>query len=291
MIDLNSWEMEVSSSNILNNLGTHLKIKDAKVHFYVEQVERQNIICKIEGEDIAYYGAFITGLTVPAGLKTSTSYLNIDGTDTNDAYRQNIKEKTIELTVDIGDDCSLEASTSTLQQFTRLLLNEKDNLNRPIPKRLELSIYPDVYWEYIVEDTLDTDIDITNYTVKAKLVVPSGTAYNKEASVTNTIGYVQGVASVNPIITIIPTGIGVSIQELESEQLFNLTSKDEWKGKLIEIDCRNRKVYLKENEDDTEPVKIADAVDYDSDWFVLKNEYNFIGTNCVIKTVKYTERW
>ena len=52
-----------------------------------------------------------------------------------------------------------------------VLMTHRDEYNKPIPKRIEFSNYPDVYWEYILEDTFDAEIEISDYTVKAKLVV------------------------------------------------------------------------------------------------------------------------
>ena len=290
MTDLENWELEVSTSNILNNIPTNLNIGKAQIIFYVEKIETQNIKCWIDGENIAYYGAFIKDVDIPSGLKTDTDFLTIDGTDINDVYRQNIREKTIELELDIGDNCDLEASTSTLRQLTRLLYNERDKYNRPIPKRIEFSHYPDVYWEYIMQDTLDNPIEISSYGVKAKLTIPAGTAYSKESTTTNTIGYVQGLASINPVITATITGNNINIHETNSDQNFNLTTTDAMTGKIIEINCEDRTVTLKETADSTDTEDISYMVDYNSDWFILKNEYNFTGTNCVIRTVNYTTR-
>lgn len=290
MTDLENWELEVSTSNILNNIPTNLNIGKAQIIFYVEKIETQNIKCWIDGENIAYYGAFLKDVDIPSGLKTDTDFLTIDGTDINDVYRQNIREKTIELELDIGDNCDLEASTSTLRQLTRLLYNERDKYNRPIPKRIEFSHYPDVYWEYIMQDTLDNPIEISSYGVKAKLTIPAGTAYSKESTTTNTIGYVQGLASINPVITATITGNNINIHETNSDQNFNLTTTDAMTGKIIEINCEDRTVTLKETADSTDTEDISYMVDYNSDWFILKNEYNFTGTNCVIRTVNYTTR-
>ncbi|WP_295591742.1 hypothetical protein [uncultured Methanobrevibacter sp.] len=71
----------------------------------------------------------------------------------------------------IQNSCDVTTSTDMLRQVVQLLMTHRDEYNKPIPKRIEFSNYPDVYWEYILEDTFDAEIEISDYTVKAKLVV------------------------------------------------------------------------------------------------------------------------
>ncbi len=72
----------------------------------------------------------------------------------------------------IQNSCDVTTSTDMLRQVVQLLMTQhRDEYNKPIPKRIEFSNYPDVYWEYILEDTFDAEIEISDYTVKAKLVV------------------------------------------------------------------------------------------------------------------------
>ena len=289
--DLNSWEIELQAYNSLTGDTAHLNFGDVTITFYIEEIEHQTVTCTVENENLSYYGAFLSDLEIPAGLKTDTDFLKVDGTDYNDPYRQNIKEKEIVATFDIGDNCDLEASTQTLRQLTKLLVNERDELNRPIPKRIEFSHYPDLYWEYIIKDDFDTEIEISSYKVKAKLVVPSGTAFKKESTTTGPIGFVQGLTNVHPIIQIEPTENTIAVIEKNTEQKFEMGYTGDWYNKIVEIDCEDRIVWLMENEDDEDPINLSSYVDFNSDWFVLLGEYEFEGINCAIRTIDYTERW
>ena len=201
--NLEDWETHLTISNSLMDHTGQINYKNLQFIIYIEHIEGQNVRTYINGEDLSYYGVFLTDLKIPEGLKTDTDYINVNGTDVNDPYRQNIKEKTIEIDFEIGD-CDLEGSTNSLRALTKLLVNERDQYNRPIPKRLEFSHYPDVFWEYILEDTLTTDLDINTYTVKAKLVIPAGTSYDKVATKTNTVGYINGLAHIRPVIQFKP---------------------------------------------------------------------------------------
>ena len=290
IVGLENWEIELQISNNLQDTDCSINFGRIELSLYIEQVDHQNVQCLIEGEDISYYGAFITDLNIPEGLETDTAYLKVDGTDTNDAYRQNIKEKVIKMEVDIGDGCSIDASTLSLREFTKLLVNDRDEYNRPIPKTIEFSHYPDVYWEYIMEEAFDTELDINTYHIKAQLTVPAGTSYDRESTTTSSTGYINGLANINPIVIVKPYEQTVTIKEEISGQEFHIGYTD-WQDRILVIDCEDRIAWLQENEDDTDPININKYVDFNSDWFSIKGEYQFTGTGCAIRTVSYNERW
>ena len=289
--NINNWLVTLQTNNIYGE-PVDIELGDLQLKIYYVEITRQNIECSINGEDIAYYGAFITDLQIPSGLKTSTSFLSIDGTDTNDAYRQNIREKTITIECDIGD-CNLLDSTNQLRELTRLIVNEKDKYNRPIPKRIEFSHYPDLYWEYIIEDTFDDSIDISTYELKIELTVPSGTAYTKKDTIVNNAGYVNGLSSVNPIIIVKPIGNTLTLTEDNTGQKFSITYSNYEDDDLYVIDCDNREVNLRKTNavNDSDDIDISSYVDFNSDWFILDNDFVFNIVNGIIQTVQYTERW
>lgn len=288
MTHLELWQLELSVANILSQSDSSILFNNVEIIFYLETVEKQEITIKVEDEDIAYYGAFIETVKIPEGLNTDTSFLSIDGTDTNDAYRQNIREKTITIEFNLSN-CELQTSTDMLRQLTKLFVNEKDQYNRPIPKRIQFSHYPNDYFEYIMEEPFDVDTEITDYTIKAQLTVPSGTSYSLYDTVTNTTGNANGLAAVNPIITVRPSDVNIQITESNTGQVFNIAYTGDWNDHTIEIDCEDRKVYLIKGED--ERIDISKYADYNSDWFRLDGEYEFSSVNCTILSVIFNERW
>lgn len=291
--ELEDWEIHLTLSNALNDdIGT-ANFGDLSLTIYNETIDHQANKCYINGEDLSYYGVFITDVKIPEGLKTDTKFITIDGTDTNDPYLQKIKEKTIEVEFEIGDNCDLEGATLSLRELARLLTNKRDQYNRPIPKRIEFSHYPDVYWEYIMEEPLDNEVNISSYTCKAKLTIPSGTSYDKEPTITNTTGYISGLAYVSPVIELLPTDNSIEITERYSGQSFNLTLDELgfWSVESITIDCNNRTAIFNRQNVDNPVEDIAKNVDYNSDWFVLHGEFEFQATGCVIKSITYKERW
>ena len=225
---------------------------------------------------------------IPEGLKTETKYLDIEGTDAKEAYRMNIEKKTI--TTEFGiDGCNLEDTTYALRRVAKLFINERDSLNRPIPKRIEFSHYPDLYWEYVITDEIDHSISISDYVIKVKFVIPSGTACSVDDTVTNNIGTNLSLVKVNPVITLTPTASEVLLIEEKTGQKFTIKNTKLVNTDLITIDCENRKVTVKHNDDSKED--ITASVDYSSDWFSIHGEYNFNTTNAVIQTITFNERW
>lgn len=290
LINLEDWELQMSINNLLNDETTTINYGDITLTLYTETVLKQNINISVEGEDLSFYGCFTEDVIIPEGLETDTAYLSIDGTDMNDAYRQNIREKDITLELSLGE-CDYQTSTDMLRQLAKLLVNERDEYNRPIPKRIEFTHYPDVYFEYVMEKPLDITKEISGYNIKATLTIPNGTAYDKEDTTTNINGNVQGLAKINPIITILPQSEEINITETISGQSFNMGFDGDWQSYIVEINCIDREVLLKTSEDDNYPINISKYVDFNSDWFNLHGEYSFSSTGCVIRTVTFTERW
>ena len=288
MTNLDEWQLELSATNILRNTQSEIVLNNVTVIFYLETVDKQDIKVLIDGEDIAYYGAFIETVDIPEGLETDTSFLAIDGTDTNDAYRQNIREKKIEIQFSLSQ-CDIETTTNMLRQLTKLFTNNRDQYNRPIPKRLQFTHYPTDYFEYIMEEPFDVDTELTDYNVKAKLTIPAGTSYSLEDTVTNTVGNANGLAPLNPIIHFRPSDTTIEIRETLTGQTFQMGYTGNWSEYIVEIDCDDRRVYLIKDEDTK--TDISKYVDHNSDWFRLSGEFEFEGINCTILTVTFNERW
>lgn len=292
LTNLEDFEIELQVTNLFNNTNNtaSLTVHNASITFYYNEIDSAIVDVLVDGSDIRYYGLFLDDVEMPEGLKTITKYLEIEGTDSHDSYRQNIDRKEIKVKMGV-DSCNINDTTEMLRKVSKLFQNKRDSLNKPIPKRIEFSNFPDLYWEYILEDPFDTTFNYTSADITLKLVIPSGTAFAKEETVTSVTGGVTGLAKVNPKIVIIPLGDHVEVLETSTQQKFSLNYTNWGTENLVEIDCINREVLLKENEDDINPTDISAAVDFNSDWFILDDDYNFEPTNCIIRSVTFTERW
>ena len=284
--ELALWEIRITLSNNYNTGNAKINFNNCVVTIYYDTYEDTVVQCFVDGENLNAYGFFLTDLSIPAGLETDTKFLNVDGTDLNDIYRQNIKEKTIDISFEI-DGCDIEESTELLRELIQLLVNERTELNKPIPKRIEFTNYPDVYWEYVMEGAVTYDVNIASYSCKLKLTIPAGTAFTKEETSTGKTGRVNGIAKVNPVIAIIPLDEHIEITEENSSQTFSMTYNTWNTNNTVIIDCANRTVTLQDTNDETD---ITAYTDYNSDWFILSKEFTFNETNCVIQSVTWTER-
>ena len=287
--DVEDWEIHLTLGNNTDTQRT-LNIRSLEVVLYIQEIDDSKIKIYIDGEDLSYYGIFLREVKIPEGLETDVDYLTINGTDTNNALLQSIREKTLELELDIGDSCDLTENTNLLRRLTKLFTNKRTKYNKPIPKRIQFSHYPDVYWEYILTKAFTNTINISEYEVKIKLEVPSGTSRAINPTTTTDNGYVDGLVPAKPVILIRPTDEVMNITETITGQTFNLGYTN-YSGKLIEIDCNSRNVWLKENELDTNPIEISQYTDLNNDWFRLIETYNFETKGCNILQVTYTEQW
>lgn len=292
LTNLNDFEIEVQANNFFNNANNiaNLKVHNATMTFYFNKIDDVLVDTLIDGVDIRYYGLFLEDVEMPEGLQTITKYLEIEGTDSHDSYRQNIDRKEIKLKMSV-DGCNIHDTSEMIRNITKVFQNKRDTLNKPIPKTLEFGNKPDLYWEYILEDPIETDFESANANLEVTLVIPSGTAFAKEETITNVTGGVTGIAKVNPVIVIIPLGDHVELLETNTQQKFSINYTSWTSENIVEIDCNNREVLLTSEDYDAETIDISKAVDFNSDWFLLDDDYTFEPTNCIIQSVTFTERW
>ena len=282
------WEIEVMISNTyMTDTGVSIEsINNAMVTIYYSTLEETTVQTYIDGENLSAYDFFLTDLKIPEGLETSTKFLNVDGTDLNEIYRQNIREKTIEIDFTI-DGCNIDETTQLWREFISLVVNERNELNKPIPKRIEFSNYPDVYWEYVMEDAVDYNVQASTYEGKLKLTVPAGTAFSKEETTTGASGRIEGLAKVNPVITVIPLSDTIGLEETLTGQKFHITYTEWDTTSTVEIDCNNRTVTLYKGDTETD---LTAYVDINCDWFLLNDDFVFTEADCILQTVTWTER-
>ena len=242
------------------------------------------------------------------GVETDTEYMEISGTDTTNAYRMNIDKKEIKIDFSVKG-CTIEETTRFMERIAKLFTNPRDILNRPQTNRIEFSHFPNRYWEVVMEKPIDNEVEFVEYEGTVKLVVPAGTSYNIESTTTSAMGTNSGIAKVNPLIQISPNQSKITILEEFTNQKFTINESEVNingfsfnENDIIRIDCEDRKVYYYPlNEGDTmdslieeahEHIDITHAVDFNSKWFVIYDDYKFTTDNtCDIHFVQFFERW
>ena len=289
MINLSDWEVKIQINNTFVNNTNDVMLNSLYLKVYYIDIDPQTVTVKVNGEILGWYGFFLRNAKVPMGLKMNTQYMEIDGADTYDPVNQAVREKEIELEGSI-DGCDINETTQLVKQLTKLLVTERDGLNRPIPNILELSNYPDEHWEYILENVFDTEIDAASYDTTIKLTVPDGVSYSNDDTVTGPIGRVNSLTKVNPIITVanIQTD-NLQITEENTGQTWTINYPFE-DTDVIEIDCLTRTVELNPVDPETYGDELNTYVDINSDWFYLNKSYHFTCETAVIQSVRYNQR-
>ncbi len=293
----------------LNNFeqACHIEFNNLYIVFHYMELEEAKVISHVNGVDLRYFNVFIQDVLIKPGTNNDVKYLDVEGTDSNLAYRSNIREKEIEMEIRISG-CDVEETTAFVERLARILSNKRDKFNKPVLNKIEFSHHPNKVFEYILEDALDVSVEFTEYEGKIKLIVPSGTAYSKEPIITNATGTNSGIAKVNPIIRVINQidfnnneNSAVIVKETVSGQEWRLNDSTLEVGDLLRIDCNERKVYkvtnrddeyYLEDSDDTPDIDITSNVDFNSDWFIIQDDYNFECENtAIIQSVSFYERW
>lgn len=290
--DLDYLELELVELNPFHH-DTYLEINNVYLSFYYMTLPDYNIRAYVNGVDCRYYNMFITNVQIPAATDNNVKYIDVDGTDSNIAYRSNIKGKEIKIEFSVLG-CDLEETSLFLERIGNLFRNKRNEFNKPKLNTVEFSHYPGRVWDFILEDAIEADIEISDYSGDIKLVVPSGTSRSKEALITNAQGTNQGIGKVTPIVQVIPLSDTVTITETVTGQNMIIRDENLSAAEVIIIDCENRSVQkvVKAEDGKLNYTDITNKIDFNSKWFLLEGEYRFSGGESAnIQAVKFYERW
>lgn len=293
LTNLEDFEVELQFNNILHDATNEIIINNVELTSYFIKLRTNRVNAIVEGENMRWYGFYLQKATLNPGLKTKTKYAQVEGSDFNEAASMSIDKKEIELEFNVRG-CTVEETTQLLQEIAKKLVNERDELDKPIPKRIEFSHIPDEHFDYILETPIDEDPKTMGYESKIKLTIPDGTSWANQDTVTNTTGVNEGITKVSPVISLVPFDRDIEIVESVHNQKFSMSLPDETSlSSVIQIDCESKKIYYIDTEDeDSESIDISAAADWDVDWFVLyPGAYNFESNGtCLIQSVIYTKR-
>ena len=291
--NLENVELEINLSNPFNH-DSHIEINNLHVTFHYIEVADSVVKAWVNGKDLRYYNMFLESVVVPAGTENEVKYLNVDGTDSTVAYRSNIQKKKIKIKFIVGG-CDITETSQFMERIGRLFSNERDKFNKPILNTIEFSNYPDRVWYFLMEDSIDSEVEFADYEGKIELIVPAGTSYSKIPNISNAYGVNSSIAKINPEIYVIATENILNITEELSGQKMVIRD-DNLAGKLLRIDCANRQAYVLTESSETigeyVNTSITKSVDFNSDWFIVYGEYRFNCNNTGnIQSVSFYERW
>lgn len=223
---------------------TIVTISNIEINVYYNKINNDKVYCIVDEVDLRYYGFIIESLKVPFGIDTDTKYLTIGGSDVNQALRMNITEKEIEIKFRV-EDCDILSSTRNMEEITKIFTNKRNTMNKPIPKQIRFSHFPNVYWNFINERAIDAEAEFVDYEGTIKLTVPDGTNFSIIPESTVNMGKVNGLARVKPIITVNNLTTEVIVTELRTKKVFRCTSNTFSSNDELEINCSDRTLYHK----------------------------------------------
>lgn len=239
----------------------------------------------LDGEYSKDYGIILNEVSHPRGTKNDKSLYHVSGTDETIVNRLNVDSKDIELQITLGNSCEIEEQQYIIDRIVELFTNNRYlDSNKPIPKKLVFDHLPDRYFEVVRVDDFDDKFTIGKYEAKIKLLVPPGSTYDLEETVTGKHGFSPSSIAVRPYITYLSTTAGnLRVYEEQAQQEFFVQDNRINNGGLVQIDCQNRKVYI-------DTVDITESVDYNSMWFKLRGEYSFTSETGNVVRVAYRIR-
>jgi len=286
-------ELEIIASNPFTD-DVNITISEIQVTFYYIDIQESIIKAYVNGVDLRYYNIFIKNVKIPAGTNNDVKYLEVEGTDSNLAYRSNIQSKEIEIEFRIPG-CDIVETSKLLERLAKLLSNERDKFNKPLLNTIEFNHFPDRIWYFLMEDAIDAEAEFVDYEGKIKLVIPAGTSFSKTPQITNASGTNDSIAKVNPEIRLVASQASFTINESVTDQKWELLSNNVVNaGDIIRLDCENRVAYkLTRNATtgDYDNTDITSYVDFNSDWFIIHQDYNFQCEGAMIQEVTFNERW
>lgn len=290
LTNLKEWEVELELQNLGNESQINATFESISIIAHFIDVKQNLFNVFVDGETMRLHGMFVQSVDINPGVKSKCSYISIEGSDSHDPMTMNIQAKEIEIKFNVRG-CTIEETTKLLREIARILANDRDELNRPIPKRIAFSHIPGYHWDYILEGTIDADLKNGGYACKVKLEIYDGTSWADVDTITNVIGVNESITKVSPVIQFVPLSSSVEITEETHNQKFTITNPNFNMSQVVTIDCANQRVYLRENSESDE-LDITNLTDWDVDWFILyQGEYSFEdhGT-CIIQNVVHTQR-
>jgi len=281
---LYKWELRVVASNPYSNDAV---IELNNVRALLKYVKRSS--CgygfSIDGEHSKNYGIILNKVTHNNGTNNEISRYKVSGTDQTIINRENIDSKEITLEITLPG-CNIKQNYYLIDRIVELFTNDRElRSNKPIPKRLVLDYIPDREFRFVrVHEFDDSDSKGANYHAKIKLEIPDGTTFDIQKTRTGPTGAAPSTIALSPEIYYVShTAREVLIHEEQLNQSLMIDSNFVKNGSVIIIDTDNRTVLC-------DGIDITGEVDFNSNWFKIKGEYQFHSVTGTVTSIEYNLR-
>ena len=269
---------------VINQASNSAKVQLNNVVARIKYVHR--VTCgyglSIDGEHTHDYGIIVKNVDHNFGTKNEKSTYRVTGTDDTIINRLNVESKKISILILIPD-CKLKDNIYLIDRVVEMFTNNRElNSNKPIPKHLIFDQMPDREFLVVRVDEFDDEIIGNSYQAKITLEVPDGTTYDVEKTVTGARGSSPSTIAIKPEIYYKSSTAGkLTIHETMLDQTLIIDDKSIMNGSSIVIDAKNRTVLVDGETD------VTKSIDFNSNWFRLKGEYEFTSDTGTIQSVEY----
>ena len=276
-------QMEIRFT-VINQLSNKAKVQLNNVIANIKYVHR--VTCgyglTIDGESTKDYGIIVKEIEHNFATNNEKSEYHVTGTDDTIINRLNVTSKEIVVTIFIPD-CSLKENIYLIDRVVEMFTNNRElNSNKPIPKMLVFEHMPDRQFPVVRTKEFDDEIIGNSYQAKITLEVPEGTSYDIQKTVTGARGSSPSTIAIKPEVYYRADTAGrISIHESVLSQELLIEDSNIKQGSNVTIDADNRTVTLEDGTD------ITSNIDFNSNWFRLKGEYNFTSDTGTILSVEY----
>lgn len=239
----------------------------------------------IDGERGEDYGILLQKVSHNRGTKNVTSLYQVEGTDNTIVNRMNIDSKEITLSIKIHN-CRMGDGKYQVDKVVELFTNNRElHSNKPVLKKLVLDHLDDRYYEFARVESFDDDYKGGSYYADITLLVPDGTTYDVQETLSGPNGYNPSTISCSPTITYISRNAGECIiHEKRLDQNMIIESNSISNGSVLTIYNDEHKVFVNDS------IDITGDVDFASNWFKVRGEYEFESDTGDIVEVAYRIR-
>lgn len=218
------------------------------------------------------------------GGKIENRTLDLKGSDGIFIVGTDIKEKELTLKFKItGDD--LEDAQDRVNSAVAWMSPIRNSVNMPVTKDLVFDWDDDKTYKVVLDDVVQTKMDIATYECTVKFLIPSGVALS-DIITSGNVGTNSGIISSKPVITATVTATGAYLELVESEtgQTLIIRETSIPVGTVLTIDVENKTITGSDEN------TYQDSVSLDSTWPLLVNNFDFRDSvGMVINSVVYRE--
>lgn len=280
-IKLEDLEFILIPSNIgVEDVLAGLRNISITIHYMFDQTGK-NKGFTLDGVHSREFNIYLSnGWDKPDGLNNDLKGLKLTRSDGEFITASTVTSKEFKIPFQIVA-ATLEEANGWLKEITAWMTPKRDKLQKPITKSLVFDWDAEREFNVILNDVITFDAE--NFECQAKFIVPEGVGKAPEKT-TGGVGRNNSLIPVRPVLTVLCDGDStITVRDSYTGQYLKILNQFD-AGTVLTIDCQKRTVT------DGDGNSFITMVSFDSYWFKIFDEYNFIDSEgCIVQTVQFRE--